>query len=79
LIFVILIQAGDKGGGLSSLDRPARGCRTPWAPPAPKDDDKLTTISACLFIILAIACRMSSATSAEGKNILPDARLRPAR
>jgi protein translocase SecG subunit len=80
LIFVILIQAGDKGGGLSSLGSSNQGISDALgATGAEKTLNKWTTWCACTFILLAIA--LSYAVSAQARSrlqVLPSARDLPA-
>lgn len=55
LIGVILLQSGDKGGGLSSLGASSQGLSDALgATGVEKTFNKLTTIAASLFIILAV-------------------------
>lgn len=55
LIMVILLQSGSKGGGLSSLGSASSGIQdTLGATGAEKTLNKMTTVAAVLFMVLAI-------------------------
>jgi protein translocase SecG subunit len=75
LIFVILIQSGDKGGGLSSLGASNQGISDALgATGAEKTLNKWTTWCACTFILLAIVLSYAVGVQARSsKKFLPPA------
>jgi protein translocase SecG subunit len=72
LIFVILIQSGDKGGGLSSLGSSSQGLSDALgATGAEKTLNNVTTVCAVLFMVLAIILSFTVGRQEKG-GLLPD-------